>query len=379
MKLTGDGIVRVRLTSIVTVLAMVVTLLPALAIVTAPAAQAATNALTINAVNARTVGDLLAGQPITHAYATATDPNPPPVPANYKWLITSDDVGDPNDAIADCVPGAGAVDPAKPGNCQWPSIRGTSGNVPIIAQGDSTVTGQDLRSTALTLPNGKYLISILADGYTIGGQHFTVPLNTTPLVVPLQANPVPLGTLRVRVFHDNAPVDGTYEANTETGGQTGQPDLSGFVAHLSDVLGEVTTDWFGNPLCTNYERTAPDNLHPNGQVKFARRLTGHRLGQPRWRLRQRRRRRHRRAQPRQQPLRRHPEQAGQQDRLGSDDHARGLLTTTTCGSSTATTAWTPRWSSAASRCRGCSSATSSRRRCPPWQAPRTSLARSRSA
>jgi hypothetical protein len=253
MKLTGDEIVRVRLTSVVTVLALLAALLPALALATAPPAHAATNDLTINPVNARSVGTLVAGQSIA---------------ANYKWLITSDDVGNPNDSIANCVPGAGAVDPAKPGNCQWPSVRGTSGHVPIIAQGDSTVAGQDLRNAPLTLADGKYLISILADGYTIGGQHFTVPLQTTPLAVPLQANPVPLGTLRVRVFHDNAPVDGTYEANTETGGQAGQPDLSGFVAHLSDVLGEVTTDWFGNPLCTNYKRTAPDALHPNGQVLF---------------------------------------------------------------------------------------------------------------
>ena len=31
--------------------------------------------------------------------------------------------------------------------------------------------------------------------------------------------------------------------------------MPGFTAHLADVLGEVTTDWYGNPLCTTYRPT----------------------------------------------------------------------------------------------------------------------------
>ena len=31
--------------------------------------------------------------------------------------------------------------------------------------------------------------------------------------------------------------------------------MPGFTAHLADILGEVTTDWYGNPLCTTYRPT----------------------------------------------------------------------------------------------------------------------------
>ena len=31
--------------------------------------------------------------------------------------------------------------------------------------------------------------------------------------------------------------------------------MPGFTAHLADVMGEVTTDWYGNPLCTTYRPT----------------------------------------------------------------------------------------------------------------------------
>ena len=80
--------------------------------------------------------------------------------------------------------------------------------------------------------------------------------------VNLIPNPVPLGTMRLRVFHDNAPVDATYEAGAETGGQGGQQSLAGFEAHLTDVLGLVTTDWFGNPLCTHYKHVNDDPTQP---------------------------------------------------------------------------------------------------------------------
>ncbi len=96
---------------------------------------------------------------------------------------------------------------------------------------------------------------MLADGYALGGAHFAIPV-TGSVTVPLQPYPLPLGTVKIQVFHDNAPVDATFESVGESGA-----GMSGFEAHLSDVLGEVTTDWFGNPLCTNYEKAG-------GQTQF---------------------------------------------------------------------------------------------------------------
>ena len=55
--------------------------------------------------------------------------------------------------------------------------------------------------------------------------------------------------------------DVTYEVGAERG-------LAGFTAHLSDVLGEVTVDYYGNPLCTQYVHTRADATHPAGTIVF---------------------------------------------------------------------------------------------------------------
>ena len=198
----------------------------------------------------------------------------------FKWLISAektggaygyagaatggkagyDAVGDPtNNAAtsAKCTPGtrSGATDPGPnvtsgaydPNACQWPSVRYTPGAVPVVAEGDqSDLTGGVPNN--LTLQPGRYLISVTADGHKIDGAHFDIDGSApTPanVVVSMHATPVPLGTLRLRVFKDSAPVDGTYEVGLEK-------PLVGFTVHLNDVMGEVTTDYFGNRLCTNY-------------------------------------------------------------------------------------------------------------------------------
>ncbi len=193
----------------------------------------------------------------------------------YKWLINLDDVGDPGTALDQgttaCLPasagaGVGSTNPDFADTCQWPSIRNTSGHAPIIAQGDQ---GNLSSTTALGgLPPGKYLISVTADGFKIDGQHFTVAAGQvgTPVVVQMNPTPLPLTTLRIQVFNDNAPVDATYEVDGEQG-------LAGFTAHLSDVFGTVGTDYYGNPLCTKYMHEvagepSPDAVSPNAPIAF---------------------------------------------------------------------------------------------------------------
>jgi hypothetical protein len=247
---------RSRWLPIVTVLSFLAALLPmtALTVVTsASPAAAVPNDLTISLVNARSINDLVEGHAIDSAKA-------------YTWLITSDDTGDPTvsaQSIAACVPSLTNPDPLHDsGNgqsaCQWPSIRTTPGNVPVIASG----TQDDLSKTkALTnLPDGKFLVSVLADGYALGGAHFTVPLDGT-VTVPLQPYPLPLGTMKIEAFHDYAPVDATFEVDGESVPPNSTWNMAGYEAHLTDVMGEVTTDWFGNPLCTNY-------VHTGGKVAF---------------------------------------------------------------------------------------------------------------
>ena len=209
----------------------------------------------------------------------------------YKWLINLDDVGNPGTALNQgtqaCLPASatdgvgvsiGSADPAFADTCQWPSVRNTSGQAPIIAQGNET----DLSSTKAlaNLPAGKYLISVLSDGFKIDGQHFTVADGQSPFLadgttanpaarvtVQMNPTPLPLTTLRIQVFNDNQPVDATYEVGAEDG-------LSGFTAHLSDVFGTVGTDYYTNPLCTKYMHTlpggtlSPDAVSPNAPIAF---------------------------------------------------------------------------------------------------------------
>lgn len=240
-------------------------LLPVLAGTTLPGTTAAAapgtpGSILLSVTSARSVGD--GGPGLVHQGDPVTD---------YKWLINVDDTGDPgtvsNPGTENCLPpGAvgGSSDPDFADTCPWPSIRNTSGYTPIVAQGD-----QDKLNTTTALENldpGKYLISVTADGFKIDGAHFTVAPGAVGQRVAVQMNPtpLPLSTIQIQVYQDQVPVDATYEADAEHG-------LAGFGAHLTDVFGEVSTDYYGNTLCTTYEHqdgdpTAPilfdDESHP---------------------------------------------------------------------------------------------------------------------
>jgi hypothetical protein len=182
----------------------------------------------------------------------------------YRWMVNVDDTGEPGDAtqplLDRCLPPrapGGSSDPDYADTCPWPSVRTTSGHAAIVAQG----TQADLSATTAlgNLPPGKYLISVTADGFKIDGQHFTVASGvTTAVAVRMHPSPLPLATIRVQVFEDRAPVDGTYEIGAEQG-------LAGFTAGLADVLGQVSTDYYGNALCTVYQHA---NANGTGPILF---------------------------------------------------------------------------------------------------------------
>ncbi|MFN8456770.1 MAG: IPT/TIG domain-containing protein [Anaerolineae bacterium] len=124
--------------------------------------------------------------------------------------------------------------------------------------------------------NRGYLVTVLAnDGvgtlndpdYKIGGQHFKVTGSggTLTVEVELQPNPLPLATIRVKVFHDNQMVNGAEDQPVEAG-------LAGFHVTLHDRIGEVTVDWNGDPLCGGYcvSDSNGDVVIPNlGPNKYA--------------------------------------------------------------------------------------------------------------
>lgn len=171
----------------------------------------------------------------------------------YKYLINVDNTGDPfQPRNAGCSPD----DPGYPDSCDWPSIRAVPGAAPIFTQGNQDdFNGAVLNG--LDLPDGKYLVTVLANGYKIGGIHFTMPLQTPGIVtVALNAEPLPSATMRIKVFEDDASVNGQMD--------TDEHGLEGFHAVINDILGQVSTDVFGNPLCTTYDSGG----NPNGLDQY---------------------------------------------------------------------------------------------------------------
>ena len=198
--------------------------------INAPAAPAApTNTLTLSVISARTEpnapgGPVAKGDPVTA----------------FKWIINEDATGTTTQRSPAPGSGCAATDDGYPGTCDWPSIAEPSGWAPIFAQGDQTTIANGIH-----VPDGRYLISVLADDFKIDGAHFTMPLAAPGLItVELQPHPLPDATLHAQVFADNASTNGGFD--------TGEAGLAGFVGHIKDTLGEIQTDVYGNPLCTTY-------------------------------------------------------------------------------------------------------------------------------
>ncbi len=197
----------------------------------AQAAPTATNHMTLAVVSARTEpahpgGGVTKGDPIT----------------TYKYIINIDNTGTTTqrlDPLTGALPSACTpADPGYPDSCQWVSVAGAASHSPIYASGD-----QNDFIAGLDLPNGRYLISVLADGYKLDGTPFTVPFTGSGLVtVELQPHPLPTGTIQAEIFEDNASTNSAPDVPAERG-------LAGFVGHISDYIDEVTTNVFGDPLC----------------------------------------------------------------------------------------------------------------------------------
>ena len=227
----------------------------------------------------------------------------------FTWLVNEDaSTGDPSFTaanVADCLPASAAVSAATAAadpalaiyqtagtgslkNCPWPSVHASAGHSTVIANGNQG----DVASLA-NLADGKYLISVKAAGFKIDGVHFEIAGGLVASVNEevgadfiVRMNPLPkkTTTVRVHVFNDNASTNGQWDGQTETlvtcdvatpqqvaancGGSTDPnlvadptTDMSGFSVAITDVLGAiVTTDVYGNPLCTQYETDANGNV-----------------------------------------------------------------------------------------------------------------------
>ncbi|TCM37814.1 hypothetical protein [Kribbella sp. VKM Ac-2568] len=125
-----------------------------------------------------------------------------------------------------------------------PKALSTESNSPIVREGN------EVRDT-VSLPAGRYLISVRAVDHKLWGKHITLPADADvtgnltariDLTVQSEAHPLPLGKIRVFVFEDNAWANGAPD--TEEGG------LTGFQVGLEEQThSAVTVDYNNQPLC----------------------------------------------------------------------------------------------------------------------------------
>jgi hypothetical protein len=151
-----------------------------------------------------------------------------PIP-EFTYLINEDNTGDSLD-----------LDPSN-----HPGVHPMASHSPIAAAGDETTASN------ITLADGRYLISVRAPGYKLWGQHVRLPddapAGTATVLIEMRPEPLPLSKLVVHVFHDWAPINAAKDADTQEEG------LAGFHIIVKDPVGEITVDWYGNPICTQYD------------------------------------------------------------------------------------------------------------------------------
>ena len=164
---------------------------------------------------------------------------------SYQYMINVDNTGTTEQRSPDPGTGCNQNDAGYPDSCHWTSIAGAKSFSPVYKHGDD----KDFASGATAVEDGRYLISILADGYKLDGRHFTVSGNFVTWagegasgVVQLQPSTLPDAQIQAEVFEDVSPVNSAPDVPAEHG-------LAGFQGHILDVLGEVTTNVYGDPLC----------------------------------------------------------------------------------------------------------------------------------
>lgn len=143
---------------------------------------------------------------------------------NFKFLINENnahDAGDPNP----------------------PTLSGHESFSPVVMAGDQA------DASGINLPDGRYLITVQAAGYKLWGTHVTLPDEAGTVTVQLLPHPLPLATLKVHVFEDNASVNAADDRALVGPGSGLERGLPNFSLILEDGTGEVTVDYYGNPLC----------------------------------------------------------------------------------------------------------------------------------
>ena len=213
------------------------------------------------------------GAPASHGVAPASPQAPPPavspvvgppnagivpaVPVNISLDIRDLDTGLPIPEFTYLVNIDNAADNSDPDPLNHASVNPMASYSPIAAAGDETTAGSIVVDT-----EERYLISVRADGYKLWGRHIRFDgagnlvdgdgnAITGPVRIDLVPHPLPLAQIQVYVFQDFAPVDGFPEFPAESA--AAGAGLEGFNVVVEDIAGQVIVDWFGNPICAEYD------------------------------------------------------------------------------------------------------------------------------
>ena len=157
--------------------------------------------------------------------------------AEFTYLINEDNTGNPFDP-----------DPNK-----HPGVKPMASHSPIVA------AGREDTASGINLPNGRYLVSVRAEGHKLWGRHIRIANGTVfdadgnnlggSVTIELRPTPLPLSTLQVLVFEDFHQPNGFPDFPNEVNANGSVTNMAGFHIVLSDGTGQVVVDWFGKPIC----------------------------------------------------------------------------------------------------------------------------------
>lgn len=207
------------------------------------------------AVFAMLCGLVVAGQ--AHAFTVhVVDDDGNPITNGFRWLVMADD-------SYHVTPGQANPTPGVPESFTLGvNIHHSNGGDPV-ANGDTSPDLGATRNIALAnarvdLPRDfRYMVSVLPwhsspagtpafaqTGWTMSGR--TVDKNQTDVTVVVHKFPVTTAQLTILVFEDNQPTNSAYDQTQEHG-------LGNFDLYITDTVGKVLQDAWGNPLGTTYQ------------------------------------------------------------------------------------------------------------------------------
>ena len=177
-----------------------------------------------------------------------------PITNGFRWLLEEDNT-------FYVTPGVSTPSPGKP-ESHTLGVNIHRSHSPVVCSGDTA-------SSSVTLSNGvngcvissskRYMVSVLPwhssppgtpatlqKGWTMSARNVNLAGGQTSVTVVVHPFPVPTAQITILAFHDNQPINFAYDQPAESG-------LAGFTVLLTDPIGQVMQDAWGNPIGTTYQ------------------------------------------------------------------------------------------------------------------------------